>query len=93
MYGTRSSSALKQGGGSYYTKSGSAGYRVLANANNSINAGIEIQEMVSGSWQTLASFKQGALPSINFGGIGLRQVGYGATDSGGTGYRHIVVDN
>lgn len=76
------------------SRSGSYRYRVMANVTDADDFGFAIQQWISGdTWQTLASFKVGDNPKLFFPSLGLREVQAGDVDTGGSGFRLLVVAN
>lgn len=71
----------------------SSEYRVFHNASDASNQGFNMEKFNGVSWKPLLRFDSGDNPYINFEGLGLRGLKYGTVDTGGTGFRRIVVDN
>lgn len=85
--GTGSSLLLKNG-------NGSAQWRVLNNADNSVSLGLYFQYSTDGTnWSTLFAVTAGGEVYVNIPGVGLKAIEAGPADSAGTGFRTLRVTN
>lgn len=77
----------------FKSRNGSARYRIIANVSDTVDAGFEIQKFASGAWTSyLRIASNGALFTL-IPGIGLKQIQAGDPDTGGSGFRRLVVAN
>ncbi|GEM_PF-2007255 len=75
------------------SRNGSARYRIFANVSDTVDGGFEIQKLVSGTWTSyLRIASNGALFTL-IPALGLKQIQAGDPDTGGSGFRRLVVSN
>ncbi|GEM_PF-3579374 len=77
------------------TRDGSKRYRMINNSTASFDGGVLIQKWSSTSndWVSYFSLAADGTPSIRMPGIGLKAIAVGDVDTGGTGFRRLVVAN
>jgi len=70
-------------------------YRLINNSNDSTDGGVLLQKWSTSTsaWVTYFAVDSAGTPSITLPGMGLKQVQAGAVDTGGTGFRRLVVAN
>lgn len=78
----------------FSTDSGNAQWRILNNANDSVSHGFYISYSTDGvSWTVMFSITPGGEVYVNIPGTGFRAITAGTADSGGPGYRVLLVKN
>lgn len=70
-------------------------YRLINNSNDSVDGGVILQKWstASNTWVAYFAIDSSGTPAFRFPSIGLKQVQVGAPDTGGNGFRRLVVDN
>lgn len=70
-------------------------YRLINNSNDSTDGGVLLQKWNTSTsdWVTYFAVDSAGTPAITLPGLGLKQVQAGAVDTGGTGFRRLVVSN
>ena len=74
-------------------KTDASEYRILHNASDSSASGLNIEKFDGASWVPMFSIDNSGSTFINIPGIGFKEVMAGGVDTGGNGFRRLVVPN